>query len=126
MLYEVITDKARTPDIEFNISKLPDSKEITVWIDGSLTKMPMEEYLVGVVAAEMPASFEMEALKAQAVAARTYTQYKKDHSGCTAHAGADICCESSHCQAYMTAVITSYSIHYTKLYEHLLQSEQYC
>jgi len=97
------TDKARTPDIEFNISKLPDSKEITVWIDGSLTKMPMEEYLVGVVAAEMPASFEMEALKAQAVAARTYTQYKKDHSGCTAHAGADICCESSHCQAYMTA-----------------------
>ncbi len=90
------------PDIEFSISKLPESDDITVWIDGSLKKMPMEEYLVGVVAAEMPASYEVEALKAQAVAARTYTQYKKDHGGCSAHAGADICCESSHCQAYLT------------------------
>ena len=34
--------------------------------------MRLEEYLCGVVAAEMPASFEEEALKAQAVAARTF------------------------------------------------------
>jgi len=38
--------------------------------------MPLEEYVVGVVAAEMPAHFEMEALKAQAVAARTYALNK--------------------------------------------------
>ena len=37
-----------------------------------LVSMTLEEYVQGVVAAEMPASFEMEALKAQAVAARTY------------------------------------------------------
>lgn len=90
------------PDIEFSISKLPESTDITVWIDGDLVKMPMEEYLVGVVAAEMPASYETEALKAQAVAARTYTQYKKDHGGCSAHPGADICCQSNHCQAYLS------------------------
>ena len=35
-------------------------------------QLPLEEYLIGVVAAEMPASFELEALKAQAIAARTY------------------------------------------------------
>lgn len=35
--------------------------------------VPLEEYVVGVVAAEMPAEFEMEALKAQSLAARTYT-----------------------------------------------------
>lgn len=35
-------------------------------------KIPIEEYIIGVVAAEMPASFETEALKAQAVASRTY------------------------------------------------------
>ena len=35
--------------------------------------MDLEEYIKGVVAAEMPASFHREALKAQAVAARTYT-----------------------------------------------------
>lgn len=35
--------------------------------------LPLEEYLIGVVSGEMPASYELEALKAQAVAARTYT-----------------------------------------------------
>ena len=38
----------------------------------------LEDYIIGVVAAEMPASFELEALKAQAVAARTYALYKKN------------------------------------------------
>lgn len=40
--------------------------------NGQIETMGLEEYLVGVVAAEMPAEFEEEALKAQAVAARTY------------------------------------------------------
>lgn len=38
--------------------------------------LDLEEYVIGVVAGEMPASFEMEALKAQAVASRTYAMYK--------------------------------------------------
>lgn len=40
--------------------------------DGKVSKIPLENYLIGVTAAEMPAEFNMEALKAQAVAARTY------------------------------------------------------
>ncbi|AET70889.1 stage II sporulation protein D [Desulfosporosinus orientis DSM 765] len=40
--------------------------------NGNVEKLSLEEYVVGVVAAEMPAEFELEALKAQAVAARTY------------------------------------------------------
>ncbi len=44
--------------------------------DGSIKEIPFEEYIVGVVAAEMPAEFEMEALKAQAVAARSYVLKK--------------------------------------------------
>ncbi len=40
---------------------------------GTVQKLDVEEYIVGVVAAEMPASFEFEALKAQAVATRTYS-----------------------------------------------------
>lgn len=40
---------------------------------GEVVKINLEEYLIGVVAAEMPASFNLEALKAQAVVARTYT-----------------------------------------------------
>src|SRR5699024_2047882 len=40
--------------------------------------MDLEDYVVGVVAGEMPASFSMEALKAQAVASRTFALYKMD------------------------------------------------
>ncbi len=43
--------------------------------------LQVESYLAGVVAAEMPASWEIEALKAQAVAARTYAMYVKLTSG---------------------------------------------
>ena len=41
--------------------------------NGSVVSMELDEYLVGVVGAEMPASFNIEALKAQAIVARTYT-----------------------------------------------------
>lgn len=42
----------------------------------TIEEIELDEYLYGVVSAEMPASFEVEALKAQAVVARTYTIYK--------------------------------------------------
>ena len=45
-----------------------------------IVEMDLEEYLIGVVAAEMPASFHEEALKAQAVAARSYALYKINNS----------------------------------------------
>lgn len=59
----------------------------------------LEDYIVGVVCAEMPASFDDEALKAQAVAARTYTLRKT--SGNTHENGADVCNDFSHCQAFV-------------------------
>ena len=61
--------------------------------------MPFSDYLAGVLRAEMPATFELEALKAQAVAARTYTLYKMDNGG-NHGADADICTNPSCCQAY--------------------------
>ena len=63
--------------------------------------MTLGEYLVGVVRAEMPASFEPEALKAQAVAARTYTLYKMQTGGNHGDT-ADICTDSTCCQAYIS------------------------
>lgn len=44
---------------------------------GLVNVLPLEEYVAGVVAKEMPRSFPLEALKAQAVAARTYAMQKK-------------------------------------------------
>ncbi len=64
-----------------------------------ITETPLFEYLCGVVAAEMPASFEPEALKAQAVAARTFT-LRQMLSAPEAHLNADICTDPACCQAY--------------------------
>ena len=69
--------------------------------DGQVSQMTMADYLWGVVAAEMPASFEPEALRSQAVCARTYSLWKlraKSHEA----DGADICADSSCCQAYLS------------------------
>lgn len=52
------------------------AKTLRVQIQGEVQEMDMGTYLLGVLRAEMPASFEEEALKAQAIAARTYTLYR--------------------------------------------------
>ena len=59
------------------------SKNIKISInkDGIVQELDLEEYIIGVVAGEMPASFETEALKAQAVASRTYAMYQKEIAG---------------------------------------------
>lgn len=80
---------------------------VTVYINSSqrIETMPLEEYVKGVVAAEMPASFEMEALKAQAVSARTYVYKRSKESeggGCNLHPGADVCDDPTHCQAMIS------------------------
>lgn len=67
--------------------------------DNSVETLSQYHYLWGVVSAEMPASFELEALKAQAVAARTYTSYRLQNPK---HETADICTNSGCCQAYIT------------------------
>lgn len=68
--------------------------------DGTVAEQTMADYLWSVVAAEMPASFETEALRAQAVCARTYTLWRAAHS--SKHEDADVCTDSSCCQAYTT------------------------
>lgn len=67
---------------------------------GIVEELGIDEYLYGVVSAEMPANYEMEALKAQAVVARTYTAYKILHAG--KHPEAHLCSESKCCQAWIT------------------------
>ncbi|MBD5118938.1 MAG: stage II sporulation protein D [Clostridiales bacterium] len=69
--------------------------------DGTVEEMTMADYLWAVVAAEMPATFEPEALRAQAVCARTYSLWKMQ-AGSHGSDGADICADSSCCQAYIS------------------------
>lgn len=66
---------------------------------GEVENVNIEEYLCNVVSAEMPASFETEALKAQAIVARTYTMFKLNNKK---HDNADICDNSACCQAWIS------------------------
>lgn len=69
-----------------------------------IVQMSFEDYIVGVVAAEMPVKFDIEAIKAQAVAARTYAAAKMffyGGKGCVRYKGADVCSEV-HCQAWIS------------------------
>ncbi len=62
-------------------------------------EVDLDTYLCNVVSAEMPVDFEKEALKAQAIVARTYTIYKINHKK---HNNADICDDSNCCQAWIS------------------------
>ena len=70
----------------------PDTEEVF--------SVPLEEYVLKVLSKEMPASFEKEALKAQAVAIRTYTLKKKQTKN-EKHPKATVCTDSNHCMAYL-------------------------
>lgn len=85
----------------FRPGELDASVTLRVLHGDTVEEMTLGDYLVGVVRAEMPASFELEALKAQAVAARTYTAYKI-LSGGNHGDTADICTDSTCCQAYIS------------------------
>ena len=65
-------------------------------------QLDAESYLIGVIAAEMPSGFAAEALSAQAVAARSYLLAHSSLYGKPRHSNADVCADSSHCQAYLS------------------------
>lgn len=68
--------------------------------EGTVTEENLDRYLTGVVLAEMPAFFEEEALKAQAVVARTYTLRALETGG--KHGDGSVCGDYSCCQAYLS------------------------
>ena len=80
-----LSGEVRRPD-----AAVPDrTRTLRVLHGGAVEEMTMDEYLLGVLRAEMPASFELEALKAQAVAARTYTLHKMAQGVIARHPNAD-------------------------------------
>lgn len=66
-----------------------------------IEEIQLDEYLYGVVSSEMPANYEAEALKAQAVVARTYTIYQIINNN-GKHENAEICDDSNCCQAWIS------------------------
>ena len=75
----------------------PTPEKILVKQGDEIVSMALEDYLLGVLAAEMPADFEPEALRAQAVAARSYTLYCAQSGK---HHDAQVCTDFGCCQAW--------------------------
>jgi stage II sporulation protein D len=106
-------NKDKNPAIKSEVNEgvikndlLPKISKVNVIIskENIIKEISLEDYVIGVVAAEMPAEFGIEALKAQSVAARTYAlAHVKELGGtpCKNGNGADLC-DTVHCQAYMT------------------------
>lgn len=91
-------------EIQITIPKETQQEQIPVPVrirgkDGTVEEGDMDAYLVGVVLAEMPAAFEEEALKAQAVAARTYARKAWVTGG--KHGDGSVCTQPGCCQAYV-------------------------
>ena len=68
--------------------------------ENKVINLKFEDYLKGVLVGEVPVAYELEALKAQAVVARTYTLYKLKNSEIKHEQGADMCDNINCCQAY--------------------------
>jgi len=79
----------------------PQPEETVIRLDTGqgVESLPLDQYLTGVLLAEMPASFEPEALKAQAVAARTFALRRMSQSK---HWDCDLCGSSGCCQAWLS------------------------
>lgn len=77
----------------------PPGHTVLVYMpEGNVVQMSMEDYLVGVILAEMSTDFEMAALQAQAVAARTYALRRQGEGR---HPSGAVCTDSNCCQAYV-------------------------
>ncbi|WP_053954724.1 stage II sporulation protein D [Inediibacterium massiliense] len=86
------------------ILKIDQKVHVYLQNEKKVETLDLEEYVKGVISGEMPATFEMEALKAQAVAARSYAvsrmnAYKKN--GNQVHPKAELC-DTVHCQVWLS------------------------
>ncbi|MDR0838020.1 MAG: stage II sporulation protein D [Oscillospiraceae bacterium] len=91
------TPTPRVPTLDFG-----DARAVIRVLDGEETReMTMYDYLVGTVAAEMPAAFAPEALRAQATAARTFVIYNMLIAPVARHPDADVCTDITCCAAWI-------------------------
>lgn len=83
--------------------EIPKNKKVKLYRKDKdkVEEIDIEEYIIGVVSSEMPANFDEEALKAQAVAARTYYINKIANPCKDANNKNSEICDTTHCQVYM-------------------------
>lgn len=92
----------KSNNIIFNESNIEPKLKVYITKENKVVDMGLEEYVMGVVAAEMPVEFGIEALKAQAVAARTFALAHMEQYGgqkYKSNTGANVC-DTVQCQVF--------------------------
>lgn len=102
---EMLSVPTETAETEVSGESDDDILKVLDFTSGQVMELAMREYVVGAVLAEMPATYQSEALKAQAVAARTYAVRQREKQKISPEPelmGADISNDSTKYQAYFT------------------------
>lgn len=104
--------KESTSVFNLNSENIIKSSEITFPMNGKVKvyhkkddkveELDLEDYIMGVVASEVPANFNEEALKAQAVAARTFYMNRRNNPCKDAKTKNAEICDTTNCQVYMS------------------------
>ena len=100
-IHAEISEEPADGQTEEQAPPLSVSGRITVQVNGQAREMALEDYVVSVVSGEISPDFPEEAIKAQAVAARTYALYKQQTGRPAQHKDADVCDDPAHCAAYV-------------------------
>ena len=89
--------------IEIDKNKVAEEEKIKLLLkeENKVIELNFDDYIKGVLIGEMPVDYELEALKAQALVARSYTLYKLENSS-SIHENADMCDDINCCQCYKT------------------------
>ena len=90
------SQQEETPDY---LIDMPQTVKVYRTLTGKTETVDFEEYVKGVVAGEVPHTFKKEAMKAQAVAARTYSLARILSGNSSDHPAAPVC-DTTHCQVY--------------------------
>lgn len=96
-----VTNKSSGDLESFELNSENNTIKLLLTEQNQVVELNFDDYIKGVLIGEMPVTFELEALKAQALVARTYTLYKLKNSE-SSHENADICDDVNCCQCYKT------------------------
>lgn len=95
-----VTSSGENEMAENNTEKIENIR-LLLTATNQVVELSFDDYIKGVLVGEVPIKYEKEALKAQAIVARTYTLYKLKNNP-SAHENADMCDDINCCQAYRT------------------------
>lgn len=103
MKFTYIDNKQKNENINNNVEDILKLEKIKLLITekNEIVELDFDDYIKGVLIGEVPITYELEALKAQAIVARTYTLYKLKTNK-NGHNGADMCDDINCCQCYKT------------------------